>query len=64
LLNSLLRIKPTMMPFNGSAPAASALIGGQIDYMTNGIDQIGQHIQDGTIVNVASQKIIDAAYCK
>jgi tripartite-type tricarboxylate transporter receptor subunit TctC len=37
LLNSLLGIKPTMVPFNGAAPAANALIGGQVDYMCNGI---------------------------
>jgi tripartite-type tricarboxylate transporter receptor subunit TctC len=49
LLNSLLGIKPTMVPFNGSAPATNALIGGQIDYMTNGMDQIVQHVQAGTI---------------
>jgi tripartite-type tricarboxylate transporter receptor subunit TctC len=49
LLNSLLGIKPTMVPFNGSAPLTNALIGGQIDYMTNGIDQTGQHVQAGTI---------------
>jgi tripartite-type tricarboxylate transporter receptor subunit TctC len=49
LLNSMLGIKPTLVPFNGSAPATNALIGGQIDYMTNGIDQVGQHIQAGTI---------------
>jgi tripartite-type tricarboxylate transporter receptor subunit TctC len=49
LLNSLLGIKPTMVPFNGAAPATNALIGGQVDYMTNGFDQISQHIQAGTI---------------
>ena len=49
LLNSLLGIKPTMVPFNGSAPMTNALIGGQFDYMTNGIDQVGQHVAAGTI---------------
>src|SRR5262245_19219871 len=49
LLNSLLGIRPTMVPFNGSAPATNALTGGQIDYMVNGFDQVGQHIEAGTI---------------
>src|SRR5262249_9562599 len=49
LLNSLLRIKPMMVAFNGSAPMTNALIAGEIDYMTNGIDQIAQHVQGGTI---------------
>jgi tripartite-type tricarboxylate transporter receptor subunit TctC len=49
LLNSLLGIKPTMVPFNGAAPAANALISGQVDYMCNGIAEIGQQIQAGTV---------------
>jgi tripartite-type tricarboxylate transporter receptor subunit TctC len=49
LLNSLLGIKPTMVPFNGAAPAANALIGGQVDYMSNGVADIGQQVQVGTI---------------
>jgi len=49
LLNSLLGIKPTMVPFNGGALAVNALIGGQIDYMSNGIADIGQQVQVGTI---------------
>ena len=35
LLNSILGVKPTMVPFNGAAPAIGALIGGQVDYMCN-----------------------------
>jgi tripartite-type tricarboxylate transporter receptor subunit TctC len=49
LFNSLLGIKPTMVPFNGAAPATNALISGQIDYMTNGIADIGQQVQAGII---------------
>src|SRR5215469_751266 len=45
LLNSLLGVKPTMVPFTGAAPAANALIGGQIDYMLNGISDVGQQVQ-------------------
>jgi tripartite-type tricarboxylate transporter receptor subunit TctC len=49
LLNSLLGVKPTMVPFTGAAPAANALIGGQIDYMLNGISDVGQQVQAGMI---------------
>ena len=47
LLNSLLGVKPTMVPFTGAAPAANALIGGQIDYMLNGISDVGQRFRPG-----------------
>jgi len=49
LLNSLLNVKPTMVPFNGAAPAMNALVAGQCDYMCNGINEIGQHVLAGTI---------------
>jgi tripartite-type tricarboxylate transporter receptor subunit TctC len=49
LLNSLLGVKPTMVPFTGAAPMANALIGGQIDYMLNGIHEVGQQVHAGTI---------------
>ena len=49
LLNSRLGVKPTMVPFTGAAPAANALIGGQIDYMLNGISDVGQQVQAGAI---------------
>jgi tripartite-type tricarboxylate transporter receptor subunit TctC len=32
LLNSLLGVRPTMVPFSGALPAANALVGGQVDY--------------------------------
>jgi tripartite-type tricarboxylate transporter receptor subunit TctC len=53
LLNSLLGIKPTMVPFNGAAPAANALIGGQVDYMCNGLAEIGQQIAVGAVMPYA-----------
>lgn len=37
LLNSLLQVKPTLVPFSGGAPTMTALIGGQIDYMCGDI---------------------------
>jgi tripartite-type tricarboxylate transporter receptor subunit TctC len=33
LLNSILGAKPTLVPFNGGAPAMNALVAGQVDYM-------------------------------
>jgi tripartite-type tricarboxylate transporter receptor subunit TctC len=48
-LNSVLGVKPTMVPFNGNAPAASALVGGQVDYMCAAISEVGPHIQGGTL---------------
>jgi tripartite-type tricarboxylate transporter receptor subunit TctC len=31
LLNSILNVKPTLVPFNGGSPAMNALVGGQVD---------------------------------
>jgi tripartite-type tricarboxylate transporter receptor subunit TctC len=47
LLNSVLGVKPTMVPFNGAAPAITALIGGQVDYMCNVTPDVVQHIRGG-----------------
>jgi tripartite-type tricarboxylate transporter receptor subunit TctC len=47
LLNSILGVKPTLVPFNGAAPAISALIGGQVDYMCNVAPDVVQQIQGG-----------------
>ena len=33
LLNSILGVKPTLVPFNGGSPAMNALMTGQVDYM-------------------------------
>jgi tripartite-type tricarboxylate transporter receptor subunit TctC len=49
LLNSLLGVKPTMVPFTGGAPATNARIGGQIDYMLTGINEVGQQVQAGMV---------------
>jgi tripartite-type tricarboxylate transporter receptor subunit TctC len=53
LLHSVLGVKPTMVPFAGSAPATNALMGGQIDYMLNGILEVGQQIQAGSLMAYA-----------
>jgi tripartite-type tricarboxylate transporter receptor subunit TctC len=49
MLNAVLGVKPTLVPFNGTGPAANALLGGQIDYMINAIPEVGQLVQAGRI---------------
>ena len=49
LLNALIGVNPTMVPFNGAAPAVSALVGGQVDYMCNAIPDIVSQVQSGTL---------------
>jgi tripartite-type tricarboxylate transporter receptor subunit TctC len=49
MLNALVGAKPTLVPFNGSAPAINALVGGQVDYMCDPISDIVQQIEAGTI---------------
>jgi putative tricarboxylic transport membrane protein len=49
LLNAVVGAKPTLVPFNGSAPAINALVGSQVDYMCDPISDIVQQIQAGTI---------------
>jgi putative tricarboxylic transport membrane protein len=50
LINSILGVKPTLVPFVGAAPAINALIGGQVDYMCDGgaINSV-PHVLSGTI---------------
>ena len=36
LFNSIVGVKPTLIPFNGAKPAITALLGGQVDYMCDG----------------------------
>jgi tripartite-type tricarboxylate transporter receptor subunit TctC len=49
LLNSLVGAKPTLVPFNGGAPAMNALLGGQVDYMCADIITGGTHHEGGKI---------------
>jgi len=49
MFNSLLGVRPTIVPFNGTAPATTALLGGQIDYMMGSISDFGAHIQSGAV---------------
>ena len=49
LLNSIIGVKPTQVPFNGTGPAMNALVGGQVDYMTDQIVNVVSQVQGGTI---------------
>jgi tripartite-type tricarboxylate transporter receptor subunit TctC len=53
LLDSILGVKPTMVPFSGAAPALNALLGGQTDYMCDSISAPVQQIQAGTVKGYA-----------
>jgi tripartite-type tricarboxylate transporter receptor subunit TctC len=53
LLNSLLGVKPTFVPFTGAAPAMNALLGGQVDYICNAIPDAVQQVQSGTVKGFA-----------
>ena len=49
LLNAVLDIRPTGVPFNGTGPAMNALVGGQVDYMCDQIVNAVPQINGGTI---------------
>jgi tripartite-type tricarboxylate transporter receptor subunit TctC len=49
LLNSILGVKPTSIPFNGTGPALTALISGQVDYMCDQIVNVVPQVQAGSI---------------
>ena len=53
LLNSILGVKPIMVPFTGVAAAMNALIGGQVDYMFDSISSAMPHIQSGKLRAIA-----------
>jgi tripartite-type tricarboxylate transporter receptor subunit TctC len=48
-LNHLLGVKPTLIPYQGTGPAMNALVGGQIDYMTDQIVNAVPQVKGGTI---------------
>jgi tripartite-type tricarboxylate transporter receptor subunit TctC len=49
MLNSILNVKPTLVPFNGTGPATNALLGGPIDYMLAGVVDVGPLVQTGAV---------------
>jgi tripartite-type tricarboxylate transporter receptor subunit TctC len=53
LLNSVLNVKPTLVPFNGGGPATTALLGGQIDYTCSVITDVSPHVRAGALKGYA-----------
>lgn len=53
LLNAAIGIKPTMVPFTGTAPAMNALIAGQVDYVCDPISGPLAHVRAGTVKGIA-----------
>ncbi len=48
-MNSILGIKPTRVPYQGTGPALNDLVGGQVDYMCDQIVNLTPQIQAGSI---------------
>ena len=53
LLNTVLGVKPTLVPFNGGGPATTALMGGQIDYTCSVITDVSPHVRAGALKGFA-----------
>src|SRR5207237_4983515 len=53
LVNSIIGIRPTSVPFNGTGPAMNALIGGQVDYLCDSIAGVVPQVQGGTVKSYA-----------
>jgi tripartite-type tricarboxylate transporter receptor subunit TctC len=53
LLNSLLGVKPTLIPFKGGGPAINALVAGQVDYMCGAIVETAPQIRAGNLKGYA-----------
>jgi tripartite-type tricarboxylate transporter receptor subunit TctC len=53
MLDSILGVKPTMVPFGGAGPALNAMLGSQVDYMCDSISDVVQQIQAGAIQGYA-----------
>src|SRR5688572_22267490 len=49
LLNSIIKATPTAIPYNGTGPALTALVAGQVDYMCDQIVNVVQQVQAGQI---------------
>ena len=53
LLNHLLGVKPTRIPYTGTGPSMNALVAGQVDYMCDQIVNAVPQVQGGTIKSYA-----------
>ncbi len=53
LLHSAIGIKPTLVPFTGTAPVWTAMLGGQVDYLCDPIHGPYPHVKAGTVKALA-----------
>ncbi|MEH2498852.1 tripartite-type tricarboxylate transporter receptor subunit TctC [Bradyrhizobium sp. AZCC 1678] len=53
LLNAAIGIKPTMVPFTGTAPVLNAMLGGQIDYECDPVLGTLSQVRAGTVKALA-----------
>ena len=53
LLNAAIGIKPTLVPFTGTAPVMNAMLGGQVDYVCDPILGPLPHVRAGTLKALA-----------
>jgi tripartite-type tricarboxylate transporter receptor subunit TctC len=53
LLNSAIGIKPTMVPFGGTAPVLTAILGGQVQYTCDPVLGPLPHVRAGTLKALA-----------
>src|SRR4051812_46089616 len=49
MLHSILKVKPTWVPFNGGSPAMQALVAGQVDYVCGDVLTAAPPLQSGGI---------------
>jgi len=49
MFNSILGVKPTLVPFNGGGPVTTALLSGQVDYTCGAITDVGHQVQSGSL---------------
>jgi tripartite-type tricarboxylate transporter receptor subunit TctC len=49
MLNSILGVRPTLVPFSGGGPATSALLAGQIDYACGATTDDAPHVPAGAL---------------
>jgi tripartite-type tricarboxylate transporter receptor subunit TctC len=53
VLNSIIGIKPALVPFAGTGPATNALMGSQVDYLIAGVTEVGQQVVAGLLKGYA-----------
>ncbi len=49
LFNSMIKIKPAAVPFDGTGPAMNALLGGQVDYMCDQVVNLVSQVEGGVV---------------